>query len=80
MPYIKQYRRDQLDAGATAETSGELNYDLTMLCKDYLEEYGTNYRTINDIMGALTGAQAEFYRRVAAPYEDTKIAENGDVY
>jgi hypothetical protein len=22
----------------------------------------------------------EFYRRVAMPYEDSKIAENGDVY
>ena len=30
--------------------------------------------------GALRCAQMEFYRRVAAPYEDKKIQENGDVY
>jgi hypothetical protein len=28
----------------------------------------------------LTDAAAEFYRRVVAPYEDAKRAENGDVY
>ena len=38
-----------------------------------------NYQTMNDIMGALAGAQIEFYRRKVAPYEDTKIKDNGDV-
>jgi len=33
-----------------------------------------------DAIGALECAKLELYRRVAAPYEDTKIAENGDVY
>lgn len=32
------------------------------------------------VMGAFRCAQQEFYRRVAVPYEDSKIAENGDVY
>ena len=31
-------------------------------------------------MGALECAKLELYRRVAAPYEDVKIMENGDVY
>ncbi|WP_439397023.1 DUF6899 family protein [Bradyrhizobium sp. PMVTL-01] len=35
---------------------------------------------MNDVLGALDGAKAEFYRRVAAPYEDAKIADSGDVY
>jgi len=35
---------------------------------------------INAIIGALECAKLELYRRVAAPYEDDKIAENGDVY
>jgi hypothetical protein len=34
---------------------------------------------MNDVMGAFTGAQAEFYRRDVAPYEDAKIQQNGDV-
>jgi hypothetical protein len=39
-----------------------------------------SYQSINDVLGALEGAKLEFYRRIAAPYEDTKIQENGDVY
>ena len=30
-------------------------------------------------MGVLECCKLEFYRRVAAPYEDIKIEENGDV-
>jgi hypothetical protein len=39
-----------------------------------------DYQAINDCLGALEGAKLELYRRVAAPYEDRKIQENGDVY
>jgi len=39
-----------------------------------------NYQTINDIIGALEGAKLEFYRRIAIPYENAKLTENGDVY
>jgi hypothetical protein len=59
---------------------GQLNYAITCVLKDYIEMNDLNYQTINDIVGALEGAKLEFYRRVAAPYEDTKIKENGDVY
>ena len=77
MPYIKQERRDNMQ---TPGNAGELNYQITMLCNDYLREKGLNYSHVNDVVGALEGAKLEFYRRVAAPYEDTKIIENGDVY
>jgi len=79
MPYIKKDRREAL-VNHTMQTAGELNYNLTMVCKEYLELKRLSYATINDIVGALEGAKLEFYRRIAAPYEDTKIAENGDVY
>ena len=46
----------------------------------YMQQHGLNYRVINDIVGAAEGAKAEFQRRVAAPYEDKKILQNGDVY
>ena len=59
---------------------GGLNYLLTVVIREYLISKGTNYATVNDILGALSGAKSEFYRRVAAPYEDKKILENGDVY
>ncbi len=80
MPYIAQDRRAELDPMVHPETPGELNYCVTLVVVDYLKRKGLSYGTINDIVGALEGAKAEFYRRVAIPYEDRKIQENGDVY
>jgi len=81
MPYIKQIARKKLAVVmAIPKTSGELNYMITCLVTDYMTAKGKSYETINDIVGALEGAKLEFYRRIAAPYEDLKIKENGDVY
>jgi hypothetical protein len=80
MPYIKLEEREFLYVGKPASTAGELNYQITLLLKKYLVDNGKSYSKINDVMGALEGAKLEFYRRVAAPYEDQKIVENGDVY
>lgn len=80
MPYIVNYRREDLTPFSSPDTPGELNYCITMLLIKYLDTKGLSYGTINDIVGALEGAKMEFYRRVAAPYEDKKIDENGDVY
>lgn len=80
MPYIKQLDRDRISETGEATTAGELNYALTVICKDYFDRMGGRYQQINDVIGALEGAKFEFYRRVAAPYEGTKIEENGDVY
>jgi hypothetical protein len=79
MPYITQEHRSIMRAGAKPCTVGELNYVITRLCRDYWRDRGS-YQAINDVLGALEGAKLEFYRRVAAPYEERKIAENGDVY
>lgn len=79
MPYISMERRDRV-APRTAETAGDLNYGITRLLIGYLQEHGLSYQTLNDIVGALEGAKAEFQRRVVAPYEDQKIRRNGDVY
>ena len=79
MPYIKQDERDQL-ALTSPETPGQLNYEITDTLKQYVRMKGLSYQTINDILGALEGAKLEFYRRIAAPYEYSKIIENGDVY
>lgn len=57
-------------------TAGEMQYIIAMMIKHSRPE---NYQDMNDIMGALAGAQMEFYRRTVAPYEDTKIKLNGDV-
>ncbi len=81
MPYIKPSRRHEISIiGAAPETPGELNYYLTTAINDYKITQKLSYQTINDILGALEGAKLEFYRRVVVPYENTKMAENGDVY
>jgi hypothetical protein len=84
MPYVKQERRLLL-IKKTSEfkeklSPGDLNYQITFLIQNYIDQNKMSYQTINDIVGALEGAKLEFYRRVAAPYEDKKISENGDVY
>ena len=63
-----------------AETAGELNYIFTQIIRGHIDTYGLNYSNVNVILGALEGAKLELYRRLAAPYEDVKIKENGDVY
>lgn len=81
MPYIKKADRDRLDQPYACPTNaGELNFLITIIIRDYFEGNGGRYQQINDIIGALEGAKMEFYRRLAAPYEDTKLVENGDVY
>jgi hypothetical protein len=85
MPYIKPFMRDTLTptSDARATDPGELNYQFTRLALDYfgrVSELRGGYQAINDVLGALEGAKLEFYRRIAAPYEDSKIVANGDVY
>lgn len=88
MPYITQEQRlkyaiveDELDLAIDEDTTvGDLNYLLTLVMKEYLNKKGLRYATLNDIRGAIENAASEFYRRVAIPYEDEKIAGNGDVY
>jgi hypothetical protein len=92
MPYIKKSQRKDLDdaiakllfALREAENSdrdakGLYNYTITRLSHDYVNYHGLNYSSINDVVGILESAKNEFYRKVAAPYEDKKIKENGDV-
>ena len=81
MPYVTQEARAALDSGERGPaTAGELNYALTRVALKYFKESVGRYQDINDVLGALEGAKLEFYRRVAAPYEDRKIKESGDVY
>ena len=83
MPYIDRQRRFNLSGDENydaVDTPGELNYRFTQEIIQYIKNKGLSYQTINDIVGALEGAKLEFYRRVASPYEDQKIKDNGDVY
>lgn len=79
MPYVKPEIRTSLDALLFPSNAGELNYVITRTVLSYLGA-SPNYQRYNDVIGALESAKLELYRRAVAPYEDTKIIENGDVY
>lgn len=80
MPYITQQDRIRLVKTNTPGTSGELNYIITSYLNKYWNDGKHCYQRINDIVGAIEGAKAEFQRRIVGPYEDRKKDENGDVY
>ena len=96
MPYIPQKDRTEalktrrvssiskeeigVTMGEAMRNGGDLQYMLAVAIQVYLEKKGLRYQNCQDIMGALTGANAEFIRCVVSPYEDQKIAENGAVY
>jgi len=89
MPYINQDDRHSLDYSIEAlgvriatyeDYAGKLNYSVSKMINLILNERGLNYANINALIGALECIKLELYRRVATPYEDAKIAENGDVY
>lgn len=68
--------------------AGVLNFAITSLVDEYLASAvresddltAPGYALYNEVVGVLECAKLELYRRLAAPYEDRKIAANGDVY
>ncbi len=93
MPYITQAQRANLD-GAIDELAnrvrltceqdkkrpdGMLNYIMTKLL---LKTVAKDLRYINlqRAVGCLECCKLELYRKKAAPYEDRKAADNGEVY
>ena len=87
MPYIKAENRKKyekileelvkiLKTLSPEKIDGELNYIVTKILK---EIYPLRYFHINKAVGVLECIKLEYYRRVAAPYEDQKIKDAGDV-
>lgn len=82
MPYIKQEDRpimdtvvDRMDA-ISVKANGDLNYILYAFCKRYVPR---SYNSYKNFCGELRQCATEIERRIIGPYEDEKIAENGDV-
>ena len=84
MPYIKEKDRNEINKlqfiDIIPQNGGELQWIIAELIHAYIMDKGLNYQHCQDMMGALAGAQAEFYREVVAPYENIKKLENGRVY
>lgn len=87
MPYIKH--RDWIDtklepmiAALVSDpniSAGEINYTITQVLLAWLPT-SPRYEDYNKALGVLEAVKLELYRRMVAPYEDAKCAENGDVY
>ena len=58
------------------EVDGVVNYIVTKILK---KTYPARYYHYNKAIGVLECIKQEFYRRVVAPYEDTKMQETGDI-
>jgi hypothetical protein len=85
MPYIPQENRTAIcehlkKASRSISNPGELNYAITKLADNYLADAPKSYNTLNEVIGAMEAAKLELYRRIAVPYENAKIAINGDAY
>ncbi len=87
MPYIKPERRpaidelvnpliDHLKSLPVEDQDGAFNYAVTKVIKHV---YPQKYFHLNRALGVLTAITHEVYRRIVGPYEETKIAEHGDV-
>lgn len=85
MPYIDSESRQKFEVAiqmigqVVIKTPGELNYILSRIGHLYTIHKGLSYTTINDVLGAFSGAEKEYYRQVAENYEDDKKKLNGHV-
>jgi hypothetical protein len=91
MPYISQEQRKALDGlidnlaqeasklgKDETERAGILNYITTRLAMALIPQ--DRYWKIALTAGVFSNLANEFYRRLAAPYEDKKMKEHGDVF
>lgn len=69
---------EDFDSRDLLDCAGNLNYTVTRICASLLAGK-PSYSKVAIITGVLENVKQEFYRRVASPYEDRKIIENGDV-
>ena len=70
--YIQEISNDDF-----LNMSGDINYFTSRLINQLAGEM--SYSKICVITGVLENIKQEFYRRIASPYEDKKIVENGDI-
>jgi hypothetical protein len=88
MPYIAREERAKVDDTlaeliqslsfvAPDDKAGMCNYIVTRLLS---AAFAQRYNAMNSAVGVLECAKMEFYRRMAAPYEDVKMGVNGDAF
>lgn len=85
MPYITKDRAAEIGLGDHMRSPGELNYAVTRLGIEYLDDQvclgrKVNYALIAETISQIEEAADEMRRRILIPYEKAKQQENGDVY
>lgn len=90
MPYIHFSKRLEFDQEIdnlvakikdknNDDLAGTLNYIISRLTWKLCTDSCLCYARMNTIIGALECVKTEFYRRIAAPYENKKIDSEGDI-
>jgi hypothetical protein len=74
---VNVFNIEKLSNEDILKIAGVLNYCITRICSSCSGDI--SYQKIAIITGVLENVKQEFYRRIASPYEDKKIIENGDV-
>lgn len=77
MPYVPPKRAASLASGNRMLRSGDLAFILSEEIARYCRTQQLNFQTISDVRGAVAAALNEFERRVAEPYEQSKIVGGG---
>lgn len=87
MPYIPTEDRVNVDEALldfgsqwVPNNAGELNWLVSTFINNFIESNGVRYSYLNEMIGALECCKLELYRKIAAPYEEYKEAENGRAY
>jgi aromatic ring-opening dioxygenase LigB subunit len=74
---IKDYKTGLVNPHNFANFLGRINYCFSRVLSLVMED--VSYSKIAMATGVLENIKQEFYRRIAANYEDKKILENGDI-
>jgi hypothetical protein len=83
VPYLDADNRARVERDGPTQP-GDLNYTITRVALYYLKRKmcggKLTYALLSEVKGAMQDAVDEFDRRLMTPYEEVKIATNGDVY
>jgi len=84
MPYIRDESRHKFEKSITElatyiSSKGDLNYVISEIVGKLILKTNIGYTDISNWIDGVHGAERELTRRLLNPYEDLKIAQNGDV-
>ena len=71
------FKTNELNNDELLKIAGNINYVFSRVSASLMGS--PSYPKIAIITGVLENIKQEFYRRVAIPYEEKKISENGDI-